>query len=103
MRPYSLAIAEGLTYSFTVHESPLGFHPLSDAGQCHDVSAWRRRCYAEALEVAQHMGWTATASWTGRSRCETTQSSSRLLDLLEPCLVHPGDWKARVRQIESAP
>ncbi|MDQ2727934.1 MAG: hypothetical protein M3Y91_08760 [Actinomycetota bacterium] len=52
--------------------------------------------YIEALQVAEQMGWTDTESWTLKDRYETTHPSRRLLDLLEPYLMRPGDWKGRV-------
>lgn len=55
--------------------------------------------YAEALEVAEEMGWTTTDSWLHRDRYDTTQPSKRLLNLLDPYLIHPGTWKVRVRQV----
>lgn len=58
--------------------------------------------YGEALRVAEEMGWTATKSWTIKGRYETTQPSRRVLDLLEPYLMRPGDWKARVGQVGSS-
>lgn len=59
--------------------------------------------YDEALQVAEHMGWTATESWTAKGRYETTQPSRRLMGLLDPYLVHPGGWKARVGQVGAPP
>ena len=55
--------------------------------------------YAEALGVADQMGWTLTDSWTAKGRYDTTQPSRKLVDLLAPYLIQPGDWKARVRRV----
>ena len=59
--------------------------------------------YAEALGVAEQMGWTVTDSWTIHGRYDTTQPSKKLLDLLDQYLMRPGTWKARVRQVGTAP
>ena len=56
----------------------------------------------EALGVAEQMGWTDTESWTVKGRYWTTQPSRKLLDLLKPYLVRPGDSKAPVNQAASA-
>jgi hypothetical protein len=58
--------------------------------------------YPEALGVADEMGWTATASWD-RSGYSTTRPSQRLLRMLEPFRMGRGTWKAKVREIGSAP
>jgi hypothetical protein len=47
--------------------------------------------YAEAVRVAEAMGWTETASWQ-QGRYTTTSPSKRLLALLEPYRMSPGRW-----------
>jgi hypothetical protein len=47
--------------------------------------------YAEAVQVAEAMGWTKTASWQ-QGRYTTTSPSTRLRDLLEPFRMSPGRW-----------
>jgi hypothetical protein len=47
--------------------------------------------YAEAVNVAAAMGWTATASWQ-QGKYTTTSPSRRLLDLLKPYQMSPGHW-----------
>jgi len=57
--------------------------------------------YIEALGVAEQMGWTSTLSWQ-RAGYSTTRPSKRLLDLLNPYLMHAGDWKRKVEQVATA-
>lgn len=57
--------------------------------------------YDEAVDVADSMGWTGTASWRENHRYTTTAPSKRLLDLLAPYEMHRGDWRARLdRSVE---
>jgi hypothetical protein len=51
--------------------------------------------YAEALQVADAMGWTKTPSWQA-GKYTTTQPSARLQALLEPHRMSPEKWWARV-------
>jgi hypothetical protein len=51
--------------------------------------------YADAVKVAEDMGWTETASWQQGSYT-TTRPSKRLLRLLEPYRMSPGRWWALV-------
>jgi hypothetical protein len=57
--------------------------------------------YQEALTVAATAGWTATTSWTVNGKYSTTRPSKALLELLEPYLMEPGLWKAKLRQTVS--
>ena len=56
--------------------------------------------YDESLAIATEMGWTETASWAG-GIYSSTKVSGRLLGLLEPHLMGPGDWKRKVRDVGS--
>jgi hypothetical protein len=54
--------------------------------------------YAEAVQVATVMGYTATKSW----HCgiyTTTRPSQRLLELLEPFRMTTDKWRLRISQI----
>jgi hypothetical protein len=55
--------------------------------------------YAEAWEAARKMGWTKTVSWEQGLSYGTTHPSKRLLALLDPYLMGPGDWKRKVREV----
>ena len=48
--------------------------------------------YADALAVADAMGWTRTASWE-RGGYSTSQPSQRLLRLLGPFSMGQGSWR----------
>ena len=48
--------------------------------------------YAMAVQVAEAMGWTETASWKVGGAYTTTKPSKRLLSLLEPHRMTPGRW-----------
>lgn len=51
--------------------------------------------YAEALQVADEMGWTKTASWQA-GKYTTTQPSARLQALLEPHRMNSEKWWKKV-------
>lgn len=51
--------------------------------------------YAEAVKVAEAMGWTKTASWL-QGQYSTSSPSKRLLTLLEPYRMSEGRWWALV-------
>jgi hypothetical protein len=60
--------------------------------------------YAEALGVADEMGWTKTDSWLtgGRNKhpgYSTTAHSSRLRALLTPFEMNPDRWRLKVTTI----
>jgi hypothetical protein len=57
--------------------------------------------YSEAKGVAEQMGWTETESWLcgGYS---TTRPSKRVLALLEPYRMKPGDWHRKVKEAGTA-
>ena len=48
--------------------------------------------YAAAVQIAETMGWTETASWKDGGVYTTTSPSKRLLSLLEPYSIEPGKW-----------
>jgi hypothetical protein len=52
--------------------------------------------YAEAVKVAEEMGWTKTASWQEGGGYSTSSPPKRLLALLEPYRMGPGKWWALV-------
>jgi hypothetical protein len=52
--------------------------------------------FAEAVKVAEAMGWTQTASWQEGGVYTTTSPSKRLLGLLEPYRMGPGKWRALI-------
>lgn len=54
--------------------------------------------YDEAVDVADSMGWTATASWRENHKYTATAPSKRLLDLLAPYEIHRGGWRARLHR-----
>jgi hypothetical protein len=54
--------------------------------------------YPEALQIAQAMRWTETASWrTGRYT--STKPGKQLQTLLEPFRVQDGGWKRRLLEV----
>jgi hypothetical protein len=64
--------------------------------------------YPEALDVAEAMGWTKTASWQGGTKTaggrgiyDTSRPSAKLVGLLESYRMGPGDWKRKVRKVGS--
>lgn len=59
--------------------------------------------YAEAVGVAQAMGWTETPSWQEGEVYTTTSPSKRLLGLLEPYRTGPGKWWALVAGSKPTP
>ena len=48
--------------------------------------------YLKAVQVAEAMGWTETASWKEGGAYTTTNPSKRLLSKLEPHRMAPGKW-----------
>jgi hypothetical protein len=48
--------------------------------------------YADAVRVAQAMGWTRTRSWKEGKAYTSTHPSERLLGLLEAHRMGPGKW-----------
>jgi hypothetical protein len=53
--------------------------------------------YGEALEIAEKMAWTKTASWvkggaSGKRGYSTTRPSKRLCELLGPYEMNPDKW-----------
>jgi hypothetical protein len=83
------------------------FHPLLFAHVWHvhvpDDACAYALTYAESFAVAAEMGWTKTVSWQQGLSYDTTRPSKRLLALLEPHLVGPGDWKRKVREVGTNP
>jgi hypothetical protein len=51
--------------------------------------------YPEAVQVAETMRWTETASWK-RGRYSTSSPSKQLVGLLEPYRMSPERWRALV-------
>ena len=51
--------------------------------------------YAEALAVADALGWTRTESWA-RGAYSTSSPSARLTGLLEPYRMAPGRWWPKI-------
>lgn len=49
----------------------------------------------QAVQVADQMGWTTTASWR-RGAYSTSKPSQELVALLQPFLMQPGDWTDRL-------
>lgn len=52
--------------------------------------------YADAVKVAEEMGWTKTTAWTSGGVYTTTRPSERLIVLIDPFRVVPGRWRALV-------
>lgn len=52
--------------------------------------------YSEATEVAEKMGWTATASWA-KGNYSTSSPSKKLRHLLEPFEMTPEKWVDKLR------
>lgn len=48
--------------------------------------------HSQTVSVAEALGWTKSASWTGKGMYSTTSPSKRLLELLEPHRVTAGTW-----------
>lgn len=48
--------------------------------------------HAEAVQIGDVMGWTATSSWTNGGAYSTSRPSARLLELLEPHRMAPSRW-----------
>lgn len=57
--------------------------------------------YAEALAVAEKMGWTKTASWC-QGAYVTQRPSAKLLRLLAPYKMGRGAWALKVREVAGA-
>ena len=51
--------------------------------------------YTESRDVADQMGWTATASWKSGAY-STTAPSRRLRSFLEPHRITPGRWLSKI-------
>ena len=58
--------------------------------------------YAEALAIADTLGWTRTVSWV-RGAYSTSSPSARLADLLEPYRMAPGRWWPKIVGQVAAP
>jgi hypothetical protein len=52
--------------------------------------------YLQMMEVADKMGYTATAGTRVSGRYDTTSPSRRLRGYLEPYRMGPGDWRERI-------
>lgn len=63
------------------------------ASECLATYALTQR---EAVAVADSMGYTATDSWRISGLYSTTKPSAKLIGLLEPYLMTPEQWKAKV-------
>lgn len=50
----------------------------------------------EAVDIADFMGWTKTASWIENGGYGTTRPSSRLIELLAPHAMTPQLWWSKV-------
>ncbi|MGA8369888.1 MAG: hypothetical protein WB765_07125 [Acidimicrobiales bacterium] len=67
-------------------------------GELHEATCAFALSYAEALAVADVMGYTVTPSWA-KGAYSTTEPSRRLRELLEPYRMGPGDWYRKVDQL----
>jgi hypothetical protein len=90
------------TEAFAVSAKYAKFSRLLLAYVWH-VDSSERACafalrYSEAVDVADVMGWTATPSWE-RGAYSTTKPSRRLLELLEPYRMGPGNWRRKVETV----
>jgi hypothetical protein len=87
------------TESFSLDAKYAAFPNLIIAHVWHVNSAETPVSYAltypEALGVATHMGWTATASWAN-GYYTNTRPGVRLRGLLEPYHMSPAKWRAKV-------
>ncbi|MFN0090131.1 MAG: hypothetical protein ACKVWR_07685 [Acidimicrobiales bacterium] len=96
-RPIQLKAASGA--SFSVDRKYDRFPHLLHAYVSGVARPLESRIYYltqhETIGVAQDMGWTASGSWR-RGRYSTSRPSARLVELLEPFLVAPGGWPARL-------
>lgn len=52
--------------------------------------------YAEALEVAQTLGWTETKSWLVDNRYNTSEPSKKIKELLEEYQMTPERWWKKI-------
>ncbi|MDO3560705.1 hypothetical protein [Ralstonia pseudosolanacearum] len=52
--------------------------------------------YTESLGVGKAMGWLETKSWKEGGLYTTTAPSEKLLGLLSPYEVRPGEWRSRL-------
>ena len=50
--------------------------------------------YGHLLQIAEQMGWTATASWRQNGWYTNNQPGQRLLELLQPYLATNDSWRA---------
>ena len=66
------------------------------ASECLATYALTQR---EAVEVGEAMGYTATDSWRISGLYSTTKPSAKLIALLEPYLMTPEKWKAKVHSL----
>lgn len=57
--------------------------------------------YAEALGVAQAMGYLDTNSWIDGAKYSTQEPSKRLLALLQPHRMGPGRWIEKVSAVRA--
>lgn len=57
--------------------------------------------YAEALAVANAMGWTATASWDSGTY-STASPNQRLLEQLLPYRMSPEAWRKKISAVSGA-
>lgn len=55
---------------------------------------------AEALAIAETMGWLATESWTRGGAYNTNNPGARLRALLVPYLMDPERWRGKVARTE---
>jgi hypothetical protein len=58
--------------------------------------------YAEALVIAEQMGWTRTPSWE-KGLYSTSKPSAKLLELLEPHRMTPQKWREKVTAVIARP
>lgn len=57
----------------------------------------------EVVEVAETMGYTKTASWTGGGSYTTTAPSKKLVGMLQPFRMESADWRPRILRPLSRP
>jgi hypothetical protein len=55
--------------------------------------------YTEALEIAEHMGWTQTKSWLVDGRYVSTKPSAKLVSLLEDYKMTSEKWHRKVLRV----
>lgn len=54
--------------------------------------------YPEALQIAETIGWTKTASWIDGGGYSTQAPSAQLIELLEPHRMTPDAWWQKITQ-----